>query len=149
MRELRAAFSRPRKTVFSSWPATAWPSCWEGQFASAFPSSLAACIVFSYMYSYHMSRRAVSQAERQHGAQLGRVIAEERDRHRWSAADLARQSGVSVDAIRSLESGRVPTPSFLTVARLSESLGLSLNELQAKISSPVRITEVRRDDACV
>ena len=48
-----------------------------------------------------------------------------------SAPALARVSDVSVDTIRSLESGRVPRPSFLTIAQLADALGLSLDQLQA------------------
>ena len=48
-----------------------------------------------------------------------------------SAPDLARESSVAIDTVRSLEGGRVATPAFLTIARLAEALGLSLDELHA------------------
>ncbi len=39
---------------------------------------------------------------------------------------------MAIDTVRSLESGRVATPGFLTVARLADALGLSLDELHAR-----------------
>lgn len=98
------------------------------------------------MYTNRMARRAASKSERRHGKFLGRLIGQERRQREWSASDLSRRSGVSVDAIRSLESGRVPTPSFLTIARLAESLGLDLDDLQARASGRDPIQEVHVDD---
>ena len=42
---------------------------------------------------------------------------------------------MAIDTVRSLESGRVATPAFLTVARLADALGLSLDELHARAQS--------------
>ena len=50
-----------------------------------------------------------------------------------TAVDDAR---LSVDTIRSLESGRVPTPSFVTVAKVASVLSLSLDQLNAAASDP-------------
>lgn len=49
-----------------------------------------------------------------------------RDLEREQAA-VARGSGVSVDHIRALEGGRIPTPSFVTVARIARQLELRLD----------------------
>jgi transcriptional regulator with XRE-family HTH domain len=43
--------------------------------------------------------------------------------------EVALASGVSVDALRKIESGRVPTPALFTVAALAAALGLSLDTL--------------------
>jgi transcriptional regulator with XRE-family HTH domain len=81
-----------------------------------------------------MARRPVRAAERRHGQRLGMILAECRQAARRSAADVARASDVSLDTVRSLEIGRVPTPAFLTVARLAAALGLSLDELHEQAS---------------
>ena len=39
---------------------------------------------------------------------------------------------MAIDTVRSLENGRVATPAFLTIARLADALGLSLDELHAR-----------------
>jgi transcriptional regulator with XRE-family HTH domain len=83
-----------------------------------------------------MGRRPIAEAERQHGERLGRILAERRESSRRSAGEIARVSAVSLDAIRSLEMGRVPTPAFLTVARLATALDISLDELHAQASVP-------------
>ena len=40
-------------------------------------------------------------------------------------------SGVSLEALRKIETGRVPTPAFFTVAALGAVLGLSLDDIAA------------------
>lgn len=79
-----------------------------------------------------MSRRTASAGDREHGRQLGLLIAAQRRERGRSAPDLARESSVAIDTVRSLEGGRVATPAFLTIARLAEALGLSLDELHAR-----------------
>lgn len=62
------------------------------------------------------------------------LIAARRQERERSAPELARESAVAIDTVRSLESGRVSTPAFLTVARLAAALGLSLDDLHARAS---------------
>jgi ribosome-binding protein aMBF1 (putative translation factor) len=81
-----------------------------------------------------MSRKPASDEDREHGRRLGRLIADRRAQTQRSAPDLARESLVAVDTIRSLENGRLPTPAFLTVARLANVLAISLDDLQAQAS---------------
>jgi transcriptional regulator with XRE-family HTH domain len=79
-----------------------------------------------------MARKATPVGDREHGRQLGALIATQRQEQGRSAPDLARESSVAIDTVRSLESGRVATPAFLTVARLADTLGLSLDELHMR-----------------
>jgi transcriptional regulator with XRE-family HTH domain len=79
-----------------------------------------------------MTRRAASAEDRDHGRQLGALIAAQRQERGRSAPDLARESSVAIDTVRSLENGRVATSAFLTIARLADALGLSLDELHAR-----------------
>lgn len=81
-----------------------------------------------------MTRKQISDQDREHGRRLGRLIADRREQTQRSAPDLAREALVAVDTVRSLESGRVPTPAFLTVARLADALELSLDDLHAQAS---------------
>jgi transcriptional regulator with XRE-family HTH domain len=83
-----------------------------------------------------MTRQPIGEAERRHGQQLGRILADRRQASQRSASDVARASDVSLDAVRSLETGRVPTPAFLTVARLATALSMSLDELHELASRP-------------
>ena len=57
---------------------------------------------------------------------------------RWdrSPADVAAASGVSQEALRKIETGRVPTPAFFTVAALAGALDVPLDRLLAELATP-------------
>lgn len=50
----------------------------------------------------------------------------------------ALDAGVSPETLRKIESGRVATPAFSTIAAIADVLGLSLDEVWAEISLPER-----------
>ncbi|MGA8113532.1 MAG: helix-turn-helix domain-containing protein [Actinocatenispora sp.] len=50
-------------------------------------------------------------------------------RGRRSMADVATAAGVSTETLRKIETGRVPTPAFFTVAAVAATLGVSLDEI--------------------
>lgn len=45
--------------------------------------------------------------------------------------EVAAAAGFSAETLRTIETGRAPTPAFFTVAVLAAALGLSLGELAA------------------
>lgn len=45
-------------------------------------------------------------------------------------------AGVSPETLRKIESGRVATPAFPTIAAITDVLGLSLDEVWAEINRP-------------
>ncbi|EFC80523.1 transcriptional regulator, XRE family [Parafrankia sp. EUN1f] len=49
---------------------------------------------------------------------------------------IALAAGVSPETLRKIESGRVATPSFPTIAAIADVLGLSLDEVWAEINQP-------------
>jgi len=51
---------------------------------------------------------------------------------------IALEAGVSPETLRKIESGRVATPAFPTVAAIADVLGLSLDALWAEINQPAR-----------
>lgn len=55
--------------------------------------------------------------------------------------DTALDAGVSPETLRKIESGRVATPAFPTIAAITDVLGLSLDEVWAEINPPVRGVE--------
>jgi transcriptional regulator with XRE-family HTH domain len=74
-----------------------------------------------------MVRPPLSPQERERGRRLGALLREARgDR---TPADVAAASGVSLEALRKIESGRVPTPAFFTVTALAGALGIPLDRL--------------------
>ena len=50
--------------------------------------------------------------------------------------DTALEAGVSPETLRKIETGRVATPSFPTVAAIADVLGLSLDAVWADIDRP-------------
>lgn len=52
--------------------------------------------------------------------------------------DIALDAHVSPETLRKIESGRVVTPAFSTVAAIADVLGLSLDAVWAEINRPER-----------
>jgi transcriptional regulator with XRE-family HTH domain len=50
--------------------------------------------------------------------------------------DVALAAGVSPETLRKIESGRVATPAFSTVAAIAGVLDLSLDTVWAEVSAP-------------
>ncbi len=78
-----------------------------------------------------MVRPPLSPQERERGRRLGALLREARGAR--TPAEVSAASGVSLEALRKIESGRVPTPAFFTVAALAGALGLPLDRLLARL----------------
>ena len=72
-------------------------------------------------------RPPLTPAERDRGRRLGALLRSARGSR--SPAEVSAASGVSLEVLRKIESGRVPTPTFFTVAALARALDLPLDEL--------------------
>ena len=55
-----------------------------------------------------------------------------------SMAEIAAVSGVPAETLRKIETGRIATPAFFTVAALADALGLSLEESPGPAQGPGR-----------
>ena len=51
---------------------------------------------------------------------------------------IALDAGVSPETLRKIETGRVATPAFPTIAAIAEVLGLSLDAVWAEMNQPER-----------
>ena len=93
-----------------------------------------------------MVRLPLSPDEVRRGQRLGTLLREARgDR---SMLDVALAAGVSPETLRKIETGRIATPAFPTIAALAETLGLSLDRLwegvrdaEPALSAAGRITD--------
>lgn len=74
-----------------------------------------------------MVRVPLTPAARERGERLGAVLRDARGER--SIVDVAAASGISAETLRKIETGRIPTPAFFTVAALARALGLSLDGL--------------------
>jgi len=53
-----------------------------------------------------------------------------------SMAEIASVSGVPAETLRKIETGRIATPAFFTVAALASALGLDLAEIARLCAEP-------------
>jgi transcriptional regulator with XRE-family HTH domain len=53
-----------------------------------------------------------------------------------SMAEIAARSGVPAETLRKIETGRIATPAFFTVAALATALGLSLEDIVRLCAEP-------------
>ena len=58
----------------------------------------------------------------------------------------ALDAGISPETLRKIESGRVATPAFPTIAAIADVLGLSLDALWAEVNESGRGVEPARSD---
>ncbi len=59
--------------------------------------------------------------------------------------EVALAARVSPETLRKIETGRVATPAFPTVAAIADVLGLSLDAVWAEVTQPENDRRVRQD----
>lgn len=79
-----------------------------------------------------MVRLPLTSADIERGRLLGALL--RRARGQRSMLRTALDAGVSPETLRKIESGRVATPAFSTVAAVADVLGLSLDALWAEVN---------------
>lgn len=74
-----------------------------------------------------MVRLPLTAEERDRGSRLGALLRAARGER--SMVAVAAGAGVSVETLRKIESGRIATPAFFTVAAIAGELGLALDDV--------------------
>jgi transcriptional regulator with XRE-family HTH domain len=92
-----------------------------------------------------MVRLPLTPAEVERGQRLGALL--RRARGERSMLGIALDARVSPETLRKIESGRVATPSFPTIAAIADVLGLSLDEVWAEIKESKGSRESSRSEA--
>ena len=90
-----------------------------------------------------MVRPILTEHERERGRLLGSALRAARGTR--SMVEISAASGVPVETLRKIETGRIVTPAFFTVAALAHALGLDVRDLAAAVdeladSSPTAAT---------
>ena len=85
-----------------------------------------------------MVRLPLTAADIERGQRLGALL--RRARGDRSMLETALQAGVSPETLRKIETGRVATPAFPTIAAIASVLGLSLDEVWSEINDLSRAT---------
>ena len=88
-----------------------------------------------------MVRPPLSHYEHARGERLGTLLREARGAR--SMAEIAAISGVPAETLRKIETGRIATPAFFTVAALAAALGLALEDLVRQCAEPAGAIEAR------
>lgn len=78
-----------------------------------------------------MVRVPLTEAERARGERLGAVLREARGVR--SMVEVAAAAGISVETLRKIETGRIPTPAFFTVVAVADAVGLPLEALRGAV----------------
>jgi transcriptional regulator with XRE-family HTH domain len=84
-----------------------------------------------------MVRLPLTPADVERGQRLGALL--RRARGERSMLDVALDARISPETLRKIESGRVATPAFPTIAAIAEVVGVSLDDVWAEINQPARI----------
>ena len=89
-----------------------------------------------------MVRLPLTPVEVERGQRLGALLRLARGER--SMLDIALDARVSPETLRKIETGRVATPAFPTIAAIADVLGLSLDAVWAEINQPERGAEPAR-----
>ena len=84
-----------------------------------------------------MVRDPLKPWEIERGRRLGALLRHARGPARLG--EVATAAGISVETLRKIETGRIPTPAFFTVVALARVLELSLDEDLSPDSLPDRL----------
>ncbi|MBD7952202.1 helix-turn-helix transcriptional regulator [Oerskovia rustica] len=90
-----------------------------------------------------MVRLPLTPAEVERGQRLGALL--RRARGDRSMLEVALAARVSPETLRKIETGRVATPAFPTVAAIADVLGLSLDAVWAEVTQPENDRRVGQD----
>jgi transcriptional regulator with XRE-family HTH domain len=88
-----------------------------------------------------MVRLPLSPADVDRGKRLGDLLRQARGERSMLA--VALDAGVSPETLRKIETGRIATPSFPTVAALADVLGLSLDAVWAAVREDTTAASTR------
>jgi transcriptional regulator with XRE-family HTH domain len=79
-----------------------------------------------------MVRIPLTPEEVERGRRLGQLLRAARGSA--SIGQVAAAAGISVETLRKIETGRIPTPAFFTIDALARALGLSLDGLASSLA---------------
>ena len=83
-----------------------------------------------------MVRVPLTPSDRERGVRLGRLLRQARGER--SIVDVASAAGISAETLRKIETGRIPTPTFFTVAAPGADVGTVARRLVDATDRPAR-----------
>ena len=88
-----------------------------------------------------MVRLPLTPLDIERGARLGALL--RRARGDRTILEVAMRAGISPETLRKIESGRVATPSFSTIAAIADELDLSLDEIWTELRRELKPSKRR------
>jgi transcriptional regulator with XRE-family HTH domain len=88
-----------------------------------------------------MVRVPLTDEERERGERLGLALRDARASASRSMVEVAGEAGISVETLRKIETGRIPTPAFFTVAAIADAVGMPLDVLRATVDGASEVAE--------
>ncbi|MEV0596994.1 helix-turn-helix domain-containing protein [Nonomuraea cavernae] len=79
-----------------------------------------------------MVRPPLTPEERLRGERLGLLLRQARGER--SIVEVAAAAGMSAETLRKIETGRIATPAFFTIAALAEVLDIPLDHLAERLT---------------
>lgn len=89
-----------------------------------------------------MVRMPLTPAEIERGERLGTLLRQARGER--SMLSVALDAGISPETLRKIESGRVATPAFSTIAAIADVLEISLDAVWAEIGPQIGAGRTQR-----
>ncbi|ONI79227.1 transcriptional regulator [Actinosynnema sp. ALI-1.44] len=74
-----------------------------------------------------MVRPPLTPEDRERGVRLGEALRAARAGR--TTVEIAAAAGISVETLRKIEHGRIPTPAFFTVVAIAKAVDLPLDKL--------------------
>jgi transcriptional regulator with XRE-family HTH domain len=74
-----------------------------------------------------MVRQPLTPAEKARGLRLGKLLRAARGER--TSVEVAAAAGISVETLRKIEHGRIPTPAFFTVVAIAKAVGVPIDVL--------------------
>ncbi|ALG07819.1 helix-turn-helix domain-containing protein [Kibdelosporangium phytohabitans] len=74
-----------------------------------------------------MVRPPLTPEDRERGVRLGETLRAARAGR--TTVEIAAAAGISVETLRKIEHGRIPTPAFFTVVAIAKAVDLPLDKL--------------------
>ncbi|KZB84999.1 helix-turn-helix domain-containing protein [Amycolatopsis regifaucium] len=88
-----------------------------------------------------MVRVPLTDEERERGERLGLTLRDARASASRSMVEVAAEAGISVETLRKIETGRIPTPAFFTVTAIADAVGMPLDVLRATVDGASEVAE--------
>lgn len=82
-----------------------------------------------------MVRPPLSQQDRERGVRLGEILRAARGER--TSVEVAAAAGISVETLRKIEHGRVPTPAFFTVVAIARAVDVPVDALCLDVDEPL------------